>query len=159
MIGILIKKMTDEIKESTLLMTEKWFAKAWDVCKTWQEKALAPITGTKVGACVYGIDKDGFDEFIGGCNLEISISNVYHAEETALISLVKKGIKPVVICCTSKSDEEHIAMCGSCRQLSLDINSEMRFVIFNPNGKIKFMGLVKDFMKDNKSWGKIVWND
>ncbi len=146
------------MKESTLLMTEQWFSKAWDVCKEWQIKAKAPITGTKVGACTFGIDSDGYDKFSGGCNLEISISNVYHAEEIALLSLAKDGILPLVICCTSKSNEEHIAMCGDCRQLSLDINSDMKFVIFNPDGKVKFMGLVKDFMKDNKSWGRIDWN-
>jgi len=142
----------------TSLMSEEWFVKAWEICKSSQQEAIAPITGTKVGAVSFGLNEDDKIHFTRGSNLEISISKVYHAEEIALISMVRNGIKPLVICCTSKSDQEHIAMCGDCRQLALDINYQIKFVIFNPDGSVKFMGLVKDFIQDNKSWGKIDWS-
>lgn len=131
-----------------------YIEKIWNRTKEAQTRALAPITGTKVGACVIAfVGKE--PKMFTGFNIELSISYVYHAEELAMLNCIYAGLKPEIVFCTSKSKEERIAMCGNCRQKLLDANPDCRFVIFDPDGVFKLIGRIDEFMKYGKSWGKI----
>ena len=141
--------------KADMVFQKEYLKKIFEYVKRCQESAKAPITGTKVGAVALAFKKNGEAELFGGFNVELSISYVYHAEECAMMHCIYKGYKPEIIFCTSKSKEERIAMCGNCRQKLLDANPECHFVIFDPDGEIKIMGKIKEYMIDNKSWGKL----
>ena len=142
------------MKLETIGIDKEYLKIIWNKTKGIQELAKAPITGTKVGACVVGFEEEQ-PMIYPGFNIELSISYVYHAEEVAMIECIRDNIKPEIVFCTSKSKEERIAMCGNCRQKLLDANPECHFVIFDPDGEIKIMGKIKEYMIDNKSWGKL----
>lgn len=142
----------------TNMIREVDLKRIWNKTRQSQNKALAPITGTKVGACAVSLqelDKNLEPVLFGGFNIELSISYVYHAEEMAMLNCLYAGLKPDIVFCTSKSKDERIAMCGNCRQKLLDANPDCKFIIFDPDGKIKITGRIDEFMKDSKSWGKI----
>lgn len=138
----------------TIAFDEVYLKKIWAKTVESQSRALAPITGTRVGACVVAFG-DEEPVLFGGFNIELSISYVYHAEEMAMLNCLYAGMKPEIVFCTSKSKEERIAMCGNCRQKLLDANPDCKFVIFDPDGLFKLTGRIDEFMKDSKSWGKI----
>ena len=142
------------ISLETIAFEKEFLDKIWKTTQSAQSKALAPITGTNVGACAIGFLKNE-PKLFQGFNIELSISYVYHAEEMAMLNCISAGLKPEIVCCTSKSKEERIAMCGNCRQKLLDANPDCKFIIFDPNGVIKITGRIDEFMKDTKSWGKL----
>lgn len=124
------------------LITKK---KAFVICKEFQEKALAVKSGKKVGACIIGESVGGSTKFYGGSNIEISSEVRYHAEIVALIKCLQDHFKPIVVCATSDSDEEDIALCLGCRDKLYHVNPDIIICIYNPDGTIKTIGTVEDF--------------
>ncbi|MGH9951906.1 MAG: hypothetical protein ACRD5J_09790, partial [Nitrososphaeraceae archaeon] len=100
--------------------------------------AQASISGHRVASSVLAFKKDGtrshrrlegrdrntnkFRVF-GGCNLEISISTVLHAEAITLYKALSEGYTKVqAVGVTSDHEDQIKPLCGACRQLYMYIN-------------------------------------
>lgn len=92
----------------------------------------------KVGCVVYGRNSVMVEGFFGGVNIEISSSDVIHAERMALMDCLSQRFYPEIIFVTSgRTDGKPTFLCGNCRQLLSEINEECLIVIFDPKGKVK----------------------
>ena len=95
--------------------------------------AQANISGHRVAAAVFATRKarskskkksetessDLFKVF-GGCNLEISISTVLHAEAIAFYKALSEGYTKIqAVGVTSDHEDQIKPLCGACRQLYL----------------------------------------
>jgi cytidine deaminase len=131
---------------------------AFQGCEWMQNRAMAFLSGKKIGACIAGLSKEGYTpKLFYGFNIELSFTHCYHAEEVAMINCLSDGHRPIIIFVTSKSFEEMIALCGDCRQKLMNANRDIRVVVFNPDGSIKIDEQVKEITKYSKSNGKINW--
>jgi cytidine deaminase len=115
--------------------------------------AQANISGHRVAASVLAIRKDGLkdkwsiknrdqsnDKFkvFGGCNLEISISTVLHAEAIALYKALSEGYTNVqAVGVTSDHKDQIKPLCGACRQLYMYVNPMTTIYVFGKNKKVK----------------------
>jgi cytidine deaminase len=113
--------------------------------------AQANISGHKVAAAVFAMRKarpknkkrletessDLFKVF-GGCNLEISISTVLHAEAIALYKALSEGYTKIqAVGVTSDHEDQIKPLCGACRQLYMYINPMTTIYVFDKDRKVK----------------------
>ena len=102
-----------------------------EVVFSYLDYAQASISGHRVAAAVFAMRKvkskskkrleaessDLFKVF-GGCNLEISISTVLHAEAIALYKALSEGYTKIqAVGVTSDHEDQIKPLCGACRQL------------------------------------------
>ena len=115
--------------------------------------AQANISGHRVAASVLAIRKDGLknkgrirnrdrtnDKFkvFGGCNLEISISTVLHAEAITLYKALSEGYTNVqAVGITSDHKDQIKPLCGACRQLYMYVNPMTTIYVFGKDKKVK----------------------
>ncbi|MDE1868215.1 MAG: hypothetical protein KGI08_10970 [Thaumarchaeota archaeon] len=108
-----------------------------------REKELALSKEVKVGCVIEGWKKAKAGtiyetyEYFGSANIEISSSFVYHAEMIALTDCIMHRFYPIRIFVSSQSKEENVLLCGSCRQLLLEVNSDCEVIVLNPDGTRK----------------------
>ena len=113
--------------------------------------AQANISGHRVAAAVFAMRKarsksktkletesnDMFRVF-GGCNLEISISTVLHAEAIALYKALSEGYTKIqAVGVTSDHEDQIKPLCGACRQLYMYINPMTTIYVFGKDKKNK----------------------
>ena len=123
--------------------------------------AQANISGHRVAAAVFAMRKvrskskkkletesnDLFKVF-GGCNLEISISTVLHAEAIALYKALSEGYTKVqAVGVTSDHEDQIKPLCGACRQLYMYINPMTTIYVFGKDKKVKLKVKLIDTMK------------
>jgi cytidine deaminase len=122
--------------------------------------AQANISGHRVAAAVFAMRKarkskkrletessDLFKVF-GGCNLEISISTVLHAEAIALYKALSEGYTKIqAVGVTSDHEDQIKPLCGACRQLYMYINPMTIIYVFGKDKKVKLKVKLIDTMK------------
>lgn len=95
--------------------------------------AQASISGQRVASSVLAFKKDRTRSYgrlesrdrntnmfrvFGGCNLEISVSTVLHAEAIALYKALSEGYTKIqAVGVTSDHEDQIKPLCGACRQL------------------------------------------
>ena len=73
-----------------------------------------------------------------GCNLEVSISTVLHAEAIALYKALSEGYTQVqAVGVTSDHKDQIKPLCGACRQLYMYINPKTTIYVFGKDKKVK----------------------
>jgi cytidine deaminase len=122
--------------------------------------AQANISGHRVAAAVFAMRKskskskkkletesnDLFRVF-GGCNLEISVSTVLHAEAIALYKALSEGYTKIqAVGVTSDHEDQIKPLCGACRQLYMYINPMTTIYVFDKDKKVKFKVRLIDTM-------------
>jgi cytidine deaminase len=122
--------------------------------------AQANISGHRVAAAVFAMRKakskskekletessDLFKVF-GGCNLEISISTVLHAEAIALYKALSEGYTKIqAVGVTSDHEDQIKPLCGACRQLYMYINPKTTIYVFGKDKKVKLKVKLIDTM-------------
>jgi len=84
----------------------------------------------------------------GGCNLEISISTVLHAEAIALYKALSEGYTKIqAVGVTSDHEDQIKPLCGACRQLYMYINPKTTIYVFGKDKKIKLKVKLIDTMR------------
>jgi cytidine deaminase len=84
----------------------------------------------------------------GGCNLEISISTVLHAEAIALYKALSEGYTKIeAVGVTSDHEDQIKPLCGACRQLYMYINPMTTIYVFGKDKKVKLKVKLIDTMK------------
>ena len=83
----------------------------------------------------------------GGCNLEISISTVLHAEAIALYKALSEGYTKIeAVGVTSDHEDQIKPLCGACRQLYMYINPKTTIFVFGKDKKVKLKVKLIDTM-------------
>jgi cytidine deaminase len=111
--------------------------------------AQAEISKIRVGAAVLAINSKGDSSIFSGCNIEISFSRVFHAENVALLKAISSGyinIKAVAITSDSET-KQGAAMCGCCRQDYMYLNPDCMIYVFNRDKNLKLKVKLIDTMK------------
>ena len=111
--------------------------------------AQAEISKIRVGAAVLAINSKGDSSIFSGCNIEISFSRVFHAENVALLKAISSGyinIKAVAITSDSET-KQGAAMCGCCRQDYMYLNPDCMIYVFNRDKNLKLKVKIIDTMK------------
>jgi cytidine deaminase len=112
--------------------------------------AQASISGHRVASSVLAFKKDrtrSSGGVFGGCNLEISISTVLHAEAIALYKALSEGyIKIQAVGVTSDHEDQIKPLCGACRQLYMYINPKTTIYVFGKDKKVKLKVKLIDTM-------------
>jgi cytidine deaminase len=111
--------------------------------------AQAEISKTRVGAAVLAINSEGDSSIFSGCNIEISFSRAFHAENVALLKAISSGYTNIkVVAVTSDSEmKQGVAMCGCCRQDYMYLNPDCMIYVFNPDKSLKLKVKLIDTMK------------
>ena len=132
-----------------------------EVVFSYLDYAQASISGHRVAAAVFAMRKakskskkrletessDLFKVF-GGCNLEISISTVLHAEAIALYKALSEGYTKIqAVGVTSDHEDQIKPLCGACRQLYMYINLKTTIYVFGKDKKIKLKVKLIDTMR------------
>lgn len=132
-----------------------------EVVFSYLDYAQASISGHRVAAAVFAMRKakskskkrletessDLFKVF-GGCNLEISISTVLHAEAIALYKALSEGYTKIqAVGVTSDHEDQIKPLCGACRQLYMYINPKTTIYVFGKDKKIKLKVKLIDTMR------------
>jgi cytidine deaminase len=87
-------------------------------------------------------------KFFGGCNLEISVSIVLHAEAIALYKALSEGYTRIhAVGVTSDHKDQIKPLCGACRQLYMYVNPMTTIYVFDTDKKVKLKLKLKDTMK------------
>jgi cytidine deaminase len=122
--------------------------------------AQANISGHRVAAAVFAMRKarskskkrletessDLFKVF-GGCNLEISVSTVLHAEAVTLYKALSEGYTKIqAVGVTSDHEDQIKPLCGACRQLYMYINPKTMIYVFGKDKKVKLKVKLIDTM-------------
>ena len=121
--------------------------------------AQASISGHRVAAAVFAMRKakskskekletessDLFKVF-GGCNLEISISTVLHAEAIALYKALSEGYTKIQAVGVTSDHDQIKPLCGACRQLYMYINPMTTIYVFGKDKKVKLKVKLIDTM-------------
>lgn len=132
-----------------------------EVVFSYLDYAQASISGHRVAAAVFAMRKakskskkrlktEGSDLFkvFGGCNLEISISTVLHAEAIALYKALSEGYTKIqAVGVTSDHEDQIKPLCGACRQLYMYINPKTTIYVFGKDKKIKLKVKLIDTMR------------
>lgn len=132
-----------------------------EVVFSYLDYAQASISGHRVAAAVFAMRKakskskkrletEGSDLFkvFGGCNLEISISTVFHAEAIALYKALSEGYTKIqAVGVTSDHEDQIKPLCGACRQLYMYINPKTTIYVFGKDKKIKLKVKLIDTMR------------
>jgi cytidine deaminase len=122
--------------------------------------AQASISGHRVAAAVFAmreakskskkrLETESSDVFrvFGGCNLEISISTVLHAEAIALYKALSEGYTKIqAVGVTSDHEDQIKPLCGACRQLYMYINPMTTIYVFDKDKKVKLKVKLIDTM-------------
>jgi cytidine deaminase len=111
--------------------------------------AQAEISKIRIGSAVLAINSKGDSSIFSGCNIEISFSRVFHAENVALLKAISSGytnIKAVAITSDSET-KKGAAMCGCCRQDYMYLNPDCMIYVFNPDKSLKLKVRLIDTMK------------
>jgi cytidine deaminase len=121
--------------------------------------AQANISGHRVAAAVLAMKKTKSEskrgsktessntKIFGGCNLEISISTVLHAEAIALYKALSEGYTKIqAVGVTSDHDDQIKPLCGACRQLYLYVNPLTTIYVFGKDKKVKLRVKLIDTM-------------
>ena len=115
--------------------------------------AQASISGHRVASSVLAFKKDRTRSYrrlesrdrntnmfrvFGGCNLEISVSTVLHAEAIALYKALSEGYTKIqAVGVTSDHEDQIKPLCGACRQLYMYVNPLTTIYVFGKDKKIK----------------------
>ena len=83
----------------------------------------------------------------GGCNLEISISTVLHAEAISLYKALSEGYTKIeAVGVTSDHEDQIKPLYGACRQLYMYINPKTTIFVFGKDKKVKLKVKLIDTM-------------
>ena len=122
--------------------------------------AQANISGHRMAAAVFAMRKarskskkkletessDLFKVF-GGCNQEISISTVLHAEAIALYKALSEGYTKIQAVGVTSDHDQIKPLCGACRQLYMYANPMTAIYVFGKDKKVKLKVKSIDTMK------------
>jgi cytidine deaminase len=122
--------------------------------------AQANISSHRVAAAVFAMRKakskskekletesSNLFKVFGGCNLEISISTVLHAEAIALYKALSEGYTKIeAVGVTSDHEDQIKPLCGACRQLYMYINPMTTIYVFGKDKKVKLKVKLIDTM-------------
>lgn len=107
-----------------------------NIAKEVSEKAYAPYSKFRVGACV--LSDDG--RIYKGCNFENSSYGLsICAERNAIGSAIADGVKKIAAVAIYSPNQENCLPCGACRQVMAEFRSDDRDVdiITFANGEMK----------------------
>ena len=111
--------------------------------------AQAEISKVRVGAAVLATNSKADSSVFSDCNIEISFSRAFHAENVALLKAISSGyinIKAVGVTSDSETKQE-AAMCGCCRQDYMYLNPDCMIYVFNRDKSLKLKVRLIDTMK------------
>jgi cytidine deaminase len=131
-----------------------------EIVFTYLDYAQASISGHRVAAAVIAMRKarlknkkrletESSDLFrvFGGCNLEISVSTVLHAEAIALYKALSEGYTKIqAVGVTSDHEDQIKPLCGACRQLYMYVNPLTTIYVFGKDKKVKIKVKLIDTM-------------
>lgn len=121
--------------------------------------AQAEISKVRVGAAVLAVNQTGDSSIFTGCNIEISFSRVFHAENVALLKAISAGytgIRAVGVTSDTK-EKQNAAMCGCCRQDYMYLNPNCTVYIFNSDKSLRLrVKLIDSMVYPYAPKGKIV---
>lgn len=103
------------------------------------DRAYAPYSGYRVGACLKGIS----GAYYLGCNIEnVSFSPTNCAERTAVFKAVSEGERNFEALAVISSGEQITLPCGVCRQVLREFcEPEMPVICANRSGKYQIYEL------------------
>ncbi|HHW56875.1 MAG TPA: cytidine deaminase [Clostridia bacterium] len=109
-------------------MEYKDYKKLVELAKEAREKAYAPYSNFKVGACV--ITEDG--KTYQGCNIENASYGLTNcAERTALFNAYANGERKLKAIAVIADTEGPVSPCGACRQVMIELGGEDMVVILS----------------------------
>jgi cytidine deaminase len=121
--------------------------------------AQANISGHRVAAAVLAVKKkrskskrgaeaeNSNVKVFGGCNLEISVSTVLHAEAITLYKALSEGYTKIqAVGVTSDHEDQIKPLCGACRQLYMYVNPLTTIYVFDKDKKVKLKVKLIDTM-------------
>jgi cytidine deaminase len=111
--------------------------------------AQARVSNIRVGAAVLAYNREGQSSIFPACNLEISYSRAFHAENVALLKALSSGYTDVrAIAVTSdKITKQGAAMCGCCRQDYMYLNPYCLIYVFSADRSLRLKVKLIDTMK------------
>lgn len=124
-------------------MEYKDYEKLIELAKEAREKAYAPYSNFKVGACV--ITEDG--SVYTGCNIEnASFGLTVCAERVAMFKAYSDGKRKLKALAVVADTEGPVSPCGACRQVMMELGGEdMVVILSNMKGDHAIM-TVKDLL-------------
>jgi cytidine deaminase len=154
---LIIYKKT-KIKEKVINSFNQVEVLQWTVF-SYLKYAQASISGHRVAAAVLAVKKPKSKskrgsktdsnniKIFGGCNLEISISTVLHAEAIALYKALSEGYTKIqAVGVTSDHEDQIKPLCGACRQLYMYVNPLTTIYVFGKDKKVKLKVKLIDTM-------------
>jgi cytidine deaminase len=131
-----------------------------EVVFSYLDYAQASISGHRVAAAVFAMRKAKFKserglevesselfKVFGGCNLEISVSTVLHAEAVTLYKALSEGYTKIqAVGVTSDHEDQIKPLCGACRQLYMYVNPKTMIYVFGKDKKVKLKVKLIDTM-------------
>ena len=114
-------------------------AKMIDLAREARERAYAPYSGFRVGACL----KAQSGAYYLGCNIEnAGYSPTICAERTAMFKAVYEGEREFEALAIISDSETNTSPCGVCRQvLSEFCDPEMPVILANAGGDYRIISL------------------
>ncbi|MCF6097746.1 cytidine deaminase [Thermovorax subterraneus] len=95
------------------------------------EKAYAPYSGFRVGACVLTSDGAEFT----GCNIEnASYGLTVCAERVAIFKAYSEGKRNIAALAVVADIDEPVSPCGACRQVMLELLPNALIILSNRDG-------------------------
>ncbi|SHM81898.1 cytidine deaminase [Caldanaerovirga acetigignens] len=95
------------------------------------EKAYAPYSGFRVGACV--LTSDGVE--FTGCNIEnASYGLTVCAERVAIFKAYSEGKRNIDALAVVADIDEPVSPCGACRQVMLELLPNALIILSNRDG-------------------------
>lgn len=107
---------------------------AKEVAKNAISFAQSGGSGKKVGCGLISRNMIGETKIFSGCNIELSQSRTFHAEQVALFKSISEGFYDPLICVvTSTSPEQRACMCGYCMQdYSYTNKWDLKIIVIDP---------------------------
>ncbi len=111
------------------------------LAKILRERAYAPYSNYKVGACAVAIHPEfGTALYFGGCNVEnASYGLTMCAERVAIYNAIAAGFKDIQYMVIVTEDGG--TSCGACRQVEYELNPNMTIISFDAQDNIVYHNL------------------
>jgi len=96
-----------------------------------RENSYSPYSGFRVGAALLG--KSG--RVYTGCNVENAAYGPTNcAERTAIYTAIAAGERDFTAIAVTSDGEEYTSPCGTCRQVMVEFNPQLRVIMGNVHG-------------------------
>lgn len=124
------------------------------------DNAQVGVSGHRVGAAVIAENEWGHRKVFGGCNIELSNANGFHAERVALLKALSEGYTDIfAVFVSSSHPEQRAALCGYCRQDFMYVNPNCEIYVLDTDWSVKLkVKLINTLKHPYLGKGKITKN-